>query len=376
MFENNILYEKSKYTNLLPRSYPQKDTPLLLYGPPKSGKTSLALQYAKIAKNPVFIDCADMRFSTQEAKTDLLKLFLEKGFDLLVVDNYGKGLTLPNFSNIILITNAPFSNDFHAKNTNDLNKSLASPQEKMKQEMILPLSFREFVSFSKTQRLEGIFSTFLKSGNLPEMPFLLESKHSARNQEIIRLAYPRHTEIFLELVGFQGRVFSTLGLLAKLKPYLKTSKDTVYAFVENLKSQGSIFLLPHSDFSSGAKSKLYLYNFALPYSLIKTPNFQHIFENMIFCELLIKYGAFGYAFDSKNKHSKNVINYNDECDFLINDIAYLAMPFPNETLLKARLDKLTNAYKKIIVISIEHSQKHKDYEIQSFIDFALDDEGL
>ena len=370
MFETNILYEKSKYTNLLPRSYPQKDTPLLLYGPPKSGKTSLVLQYAKMAKNPVFIDCADMRFGVQEAKTDLLKLFLEKGFDLLVVDNYDKGLTLPNFSNIILITNMPFASDSHTK---DLNISL-----KLHQEMILPLSFREFVSFSKTQRLEGIFSTFLKSGNLPEMPFLLESKHSARNQEIIRLAYPKHTEIFLELVRFQGRVFSTRGLLAKLKPYFKTSKDTLYAFVEHLKAQGSIFLLPHSDFASGVKSKLYLYNFALPYSLIKTPYFQHIFENMIFCELLIKYGAFGYydEFGYKNTPSKVALRYNDECDFLINDIAYLAMPFPNETLLKARLDKLTNVYKKVIVISIEHSYKHKDYEIQSFIDFALDDEGL
>ena len=176
MFETNILYEKSKYTNLLPRSYPQKDTPLLLYGPPKSGKTSLALQYAKVAKNPVFIDCADMRFGVQEAKTDLLKLFLEKGFDVLVVDNYDKNLTRPNFSNIILITNMPFASDSHAKNTDDLNIPFASPKETMRKEMILPLSFREFVSFSKTQRLEGIFSTFLKSGNLPEMPFLLESK--------------------------------------------------------------------------------------------------------------------------------------------------------------------------------------------------------
>ena len=376
MLESNILYEQSKASPaLLPRPYPQKNTPLLLYGPPKSGKTSLALEYAKNAKNAkraVFVDCADMRFCLESTQKELLKAFLEKSFDLLVVDNYDISafselsksvLALPNLSNIILICAAPICDEQH------LSKYLTH----LTQVRVLPLSFREFVGFSKAQKLESIFSTFLKSGNLPEMPFLAESKHTARNQEIIRLAYQKHARIFQEILDFQGRNFSSYSLLRKTKSSLKTSKDTIYAFIERLKSQQSIFLLPHTQ--NRSKPKLYLYNFALPYALSASPHFQHIFENMVFCELLLKYDSpFSQVAQTTSSKPKSLISYDEECDFLVNDIAYIVMPFPNKTLLKARLQKLTKDYKKVIFISIEHSQKQGEYEVQSFIDFALDDE--
>lgn len=396
MLESNILYEQSRASSaFLPRSYPQKDTPLLIYGPPKSGKTSLALEYAKNAKNAkriVFVDCADMRFCLEDTQKELLKAFLEKAFDLLVVDNYDISspafslsskpslissaestlsrtttLTLPNLSNIILVCASPICDK------QGLSKYLAHHFAHLRQMRVLPLSFREFVSFSKAQKLESIFSTFLKSGNLPEMPFLTESKHTARNQEIIRLAYQKHARIFQEILDFQGQNFSAYSLLRKLKPSLKTSKDTIYAFIESLKSQQSIFLLPHTQ--NRSKPKLYLYNFALPYALSASPHFQHIFENMVFCELLLKYSnPFSEITQAKSSTPKSLISYDEECDFLVNDIAYIVMPFANDTLLKARLQKLTKKYKKVIFISIEHSEKQSEYEVQSFIDFALDDE--
>lgn len=396
MLESNILYEQSRASSaFLPRSYPQKDTPLLIYGPPKSGKTSLALEYAKNAKNAkriVFVDCADMRFCLEDTQKELLKAFLEKAFDLLVVDNYDISspafslsskpslissaestlsrtttLTLPNLSNIILVCAAPICD------RQGLSKYITHHFAHLMQMRVLPLSFREFVSFSKAQKLESIFSTFLKSGNLPEMPFLTESKHTARNQEIIRLAYQKHARIFQEILDFQGQNFSAYSLLRKLKPSLKTSKDTIYAFIESLKSQQSIFLLPHTQ--NRSKPKLYLYNFALPYALSASPHFQHIFENMVFCELLLKYSnPFSEITQAESSTPKSPISYDEECDFLVNDIAYIVMPFPNDTLLKARLQKLTKKYKKVIFISIEHSEKQSEYEVQSFIDFALDDE--
>lgn len=394
MLESNILYEQSRASYaFLPRPYPQKDTPLLIYGPPKSGKTSLALEYAKNVKNAkrvVFVDCADMRFCIEDTQKELLKAFLEKAFDLLVVDNYDISslafsssskpqlisslkanssrtttptLTLPNLSNIILVCANPICD----------RQGLSQYFAHLRQVRVLPLSFREFVSFSKAQKLESIFSTFLKSGNLPEMPFLTESKHTARNQEIIRLAYQKHARIFQEILDFQGQNFSAYSLLRKTKSSLKTSKDTIYAFIESLKSQQSIFLLPHTQ--NRSKPKLYLYNFALPYALSASPHFQHIFENMVFCELLLKYSnPFSEITQAKSSTQKPLISYDEECDFLVNDIAYIVMPFPNDTLLKARLQKLTKKYKKVIFISIEHSEKQSEYEVQSFIDFALDDE--
>lgn len=394
MLESNILYEQSRASYaFLPRPYPQKDTPLLIYGPPKSGKTSLALEYAKNVKNAkrvVFVDCADMRFCIEDTQKELLKAFLEKAFDLLVVDNYDISslafsssskpqltsslkanssrtttptLTLPNLSNIILVCANPICD----------RQGLSQYFAHLRQVRVLPLSFREFVSFSKAQKLESIFSTFLKSGNLPEMPFLTESKHTARNQEIIRLAYQKHARIFQEILDFQGQNFSAYSLLRKTKSSLKTSKDTIYAFIESLKSQQSIFLLPHTQ--NRSKPKLYLYNFALPYALSASPHFQHIFENMVFCELLLKYSnPFSEIIQAKSSTPKPLISYDEECDFLVNDIAYIVMPFPNDALLKARLQKLTKKYKKVIFISIEHSEKQSEYEVQSFIDFALDDE--
>lgn len=394
MLESNILYEQSRASYaFLPRPYPQKDTPLLIYGPPKSGKTSLALEYAKNAKNAkrvVFVDCADMRFCIEDTQKELLKAFLEKAFDLLVVDNYDisslafnlsskpslissaestlsrtatPALTLPNISNIILVCANPICD----------RQGLSQYFAHLRQVRVLPLSFREFVSFSKAQKLESIFSTFLKSGNLPEMPFLTESKHTARNQEIIRLAYQKHARIFQEILDFQGQNFSAYSLLRKTKSSLKTSKDTIYAFIESLKSQQSIFLLPHTQ--NRSKPKLYLYNFALPYALSASPHFQHIFENMVFCELLLKYSnPFSEITQAKSSTQKPLISYDEECDFLVNDIAYIVMPFPNDALLKARLQKLTKKYKKVIFISIEHSERQSEYEVQSFIDFALDDE--
>lgn len=391
MLESNILYEQSRASYaFLPRPYPQKDTPLLIYGPPKSGKTSLALEYAKNAKRVVFVDCADMRFCIEDTQKELLKAFLEKAFDLLVVDNYDisslafssssspqlisslkanssrttmSTLTLPNLSNIILVCANPICD----------RQGLSQYFAHLRQVRVLPLSFREFVSFSKAQKLESIFSTFLKSGNLPEMPFLTESKHTARNQEIIRLAYQKHARIFQEILDFQGQNFSAYSLLRKTKSSLKTSKDTIYAFIESLKSQQSIFLLPHTQ--NRSKPKLYLYNFALPYALSASPHFQHIFENMVFCELLLKYSnPFSEITQAKSSTPKSLISYDEECDFLVNDIAYIVMPFPNDALLKARLQKLTKKYKKVIFISIEHSEKQSEYEVQSFIDFALDDE--
>lgn len=399
MLESNILYEQSRASSaFLPRPYPQKDTPLLIYGPPKSGKTSLALEYAKNAKRIVFVDCADMRFCLEDTQKELLKAFLEKAFDLLVVDNYDisslalspsskpsltssaestlsrtatPALTLPNLSNIIIVCASPICDKQGLSKypTHHFAHHLAH----LRQMRVLPLSFREFVSFSKAQKLESIFSTFLKSGNLPEMPFLTESKHTARNQEIIRLAYQKHARIFQEILDFQGQNFSAYSLLRKLKPSLKTSKDTIYAFIESLKSQQSIFLLPHTQ--NRSKPKLYLYNFALPYALSASPHFQHIFENMVFCELLLRYSnPFSEIAQAKSSTPKSLISYDEECDFLVNDIAYIVMPFPNDALLKARLQKLTKKYKKVIFISIEHSEKQSEYEVQSFIDFALDDE--
>ena len=391
MLESNILYEQSRASYaFLPRPYPQKDTPLLIYGPPKSGKTSLALEYAKNAKRVVFVDCADMRFCIEDTQKELLKAFLEKAFDLLVVDNYDisslafssssspqlisslkanssrttmSTLTLPNLSNIILVCANPICD----------RQCLSQYFAHLRQVRVLPLSFREFVSFSKAQKLESIFSTFLKSGNLPEMPFLTESKHTARNQEIIRLAYQKRARIFQEILDFQGQNFSAYSLLRKTKSSLKTSKDTIYAFIESLKSQQSIFLLPHTQ--NRSKPKLYLYNFALPYALSASPHFQHIFENMVFCELLLKYSnPFSELTQAESSTQKPLISYDEECDFLVNDIAYIVMPFPNDALLKARLQKLTKKYKKVIFISIEHSEKQSEYEVQSFIDFALDDE--
>ncbi|STQ83832.1 AAA family ATPase [Helicobacter fennelliae] len=348
----HTFYEKTKNFSIFPRSSMPKNKKLLLYGPPRSGKTSIALELANSAKKVLYIDGSDIRFRIAEAQSTLLKLFLEKRFDFLIIDNFSPNIPLPNTSNIILIT----------PQIAHLPESILSTFTIQK---ILPLTFQEYVSFTKKSlSLESIFSNFLKEGNIPEIPFLPEFKKLERNQEIVKLRFSQDLNIFCSLLSYQAQKFSIYNFYTILKQHTKISKDRIYHFIQTLDEEGIIAKVPH--ISANQPQKLYFYNFALPYFISAQPNFQAIFENLIYCELA---------------RSATSIYYDEYCDFLVDDCVYCATPFPTQHTIAQKLSQIQSTHstiKKIIFITIKAQEPqtppHHKYSIINFIDFALNDE--
>ena len=340
---SNTFYEKIKGFTIFPRSFMPKEQKLILLGPPKSGKTSIALELARNFKHPVFIDCADTRLDIKQTSNALLKLFLERKFDLLIVDNFAPAFSLPNFAHIVLTANS----------ITQIPESILSS---FALKSILPLKFEEYVSFSKGSRpLESIFSHFLKEGNLPEISFLPEFKKLERNQEILKLHFLGDFELFLPLLSYQAKPFSTHNFYIYLKQKFKISKDRIYRFMQTLIESKITILLSH--ITTNQPKKLYFYNFAIPYILSSRPNFQAIFENLILCELL---------------HRQTQIFYSDDCDFVSDECAYFAMPFPSSQLIESKLAQMAHQYKHTFFITTNATNTtYQNYSILSFIDFTL-----
>lgn len=339
--------EKSRNFTIFPRSYAIKQTKIILYGAPKSGKTSLALDLARHCNCPIFIDCADPRFLLDSTQKTLLELFVEKRFDMLIIDNYTPTLQLPNYPKTIITSPTPM-------------RIPESIRNNFSTQLISPLNFEEYVSFSKSARLETIFANFLKEGNLPEILFLPEFKRLIRRQEIITLRFKEDVSIIAFLLTYQAKTFSVYNAFCHLKQYQKISKDRIYAFIQTMIDEGFLFLLPHANRKE--TKKLYFYDFSLPYALLPLPDFGAIFENLIFCELI----------------RRNLpISYDDTCNFILDSLAIFATPFPNPVLVESKLSALSHPYDNVLFISIETTKpptKHKNgtYSIISFIDFALE----
>lgn len=336
--------EQIKGFNIYPRAFSPKGENIFLYGAPGVGKTSIALDSARNFKKIVYIDCLDSRLNLNDIKESLLKLFLEKKFDFLIVDNYDDNFIIPNFNNTILISS--------------LDSSYIKNYKKFK---ILPLSFEEYLSFNKrTLSTESMFSNFIKEGNLVESTFLPDFKKTKRNVEVLKLAFKENFELFRALVSYQNLNFSINNFYTHLKLKIKISKDRLYAFMDYLIKSGSIYLIPYlySKHSKNSAKKLFLYNFALPYMLNSAPNLQAILNNLLLCELL---------------HKKEEIFYSDDCDFYMNETAFLVMPFANKEAIEYKASILSHKYNKVVILTMENilTSTQKNVSVNSFLQFLL-----
>ncbi len=330
----SIFIQKTQGLTIFPRRFGIKEGKTHLYGPPKSGKTSLALHFAKNFKYPIYIDYQDPRNNIESLSQELLKFFLEKKLDLLIIDNYVPKFNLPNIKNIILITPSPatyIQNNFHSK-------------------QILPLSFEEYISVNKEQiPLNQLLNTFIKTGNLPELITTPEYQKISRIQEITQLIFKDDLPILYALLSYQSHTFSTNQLYIQLKKHIKISKDKLYALISDLELQGFLTLI--NDKKQNNKT-LYFYNFALPYALSPSPNFQAIFENMVFLEL-----------KSQNPH-ETIFKENNS--FILQNSRFYALAFPNPSLL----EKIAKNFPSSIIIAINQAE-YKNLQILDFISFAL-----
>ncbi|PAF47302.1 hypothetical protein BKH46_04255 [Helicobacter sp. 12S02634-8] len=344
--EQNFI-EKTQGFSILPRRFGLGANKIHLFGPPKSGKTSIALDFARLFKKPAYFDCKDPRTDTEAIKPILLKLYLEKKIDILIIDNFPQDFSLPNLENMILITHSqttPIPEGFVSKS-------------------ITPLSFEEYISFDKKNlSINTLFNHFLKDGNLPEIQALNDYQKIPRRQEITTLAFGNAAQLFQNLISYQAHKISTNQLYTQIKKHTKISKDTIYQSIATFQKDQAIYLLPHHKDKSQNK-KLYFYDFSLPYAFASLKSFQAIFENMVFLELSYKNTNLSYA---------------EGCDFLTQDAhAYIALAFPTAAAIDEKITKIQKIFSHITIITINYEASAQTpygrWEAVSFINFALQD---
>ncbi len=337
-----------------PLSNPPSSDKICLLGPMKSGKTTFALKLAKDFKNPVYLNYNDMRLNKNILSSWLLKWHLEKKMDLLILDNIERlDFSLPKLPKIILIPN-------HLTPITEKDFSLR---------YALGLSFKEYGSFFKPNTPKNtLFNRFLRDGNALDSLFIEnEQEKILKKQENIKLAFQTYAPLMAKICAHQSKFVSAFYLYTQFKKELKTSKDTLYKFLHTLEKQRILFLVP--DFESH-KTKLYLCDFALPYSLTPSPSLLSVFENMVFLELYKQFPSHElYSHDNgifilQNPTSK---------------LALIAHAFPTPHFLEKQLLWChKHGFLKIAVVSINApiSATNTPYKHLNFIDFSLDIQSI
>ncbi|GAA8669044.1 ATP-binding protein [Helicobacter pylori] len=337
-----------------PLSNPPSSDKICLLGPMKSGKTTFALKLAKNFKNHVYLNYNDMRLNKNILSSWLLKWHLEKKMDLLILDNIERlDFSLPKLPKIILIPN--YLSPIMEK---DFSLCYA-----------LGLSFKEYTSFFKPNTPKNtLFNRFLRDGNALDSLFIEnEQEKILKKQENIKLAFQTHAPLMAKICAHQSKFVSAFYLYTQFKKELKTSKDTLYKFLHALEKQRTLFLIPSFE---NHKTKLYLCDFALPYSLTPNPSLLSVFENMVFLELYKQFPNYElYSHDNGIFILRNPTG----------KLALIAHAFPTPHFLEKQLSWChEHGFFNIVVVSINApiSATNPPYKHLNFIDFSLDIQSI
>ncbi len=330
---------------------PHSSDKICLLGPMKSGKTTFALKLAKGFKNPVYINYNDMRLNKNILSSWLLKWHLEKKMDLLILDHIDRlDFSLPKLPKIVLIPNylSPIT-------ASDCSLRYA-----------LGLDFKEYSRFFKPNTPKNtLFNRFLRDGNALDSLFVEnEPEKILKKQENIKLIFQAYAPLMAKICSYQSKFVSAFYLYTQLKKELKISKDTLYKFLHALEKQRIIFLVPSFE---NNKNKLYLCDFALPYSLTPSPSLLNIFENMVFLELYKQFPN-----DELYSHDNGIFILRENAT---NKLALIAHAFPTPHFLEKQLLWChQHGFLKIVIVSINApiSATHAPYKHLNFIDFSLD----
>ncbi|GAA8172343.1 ATP-binding protein [Helicobacter pylori] len=328
---------------------------ICLLGPMKSGKTTFALKLAKVFKNPVYINYNDMRLNKNILSSWLLKWHLEKKMDLLILDRIERlDFSLPKLPKIVLIPNylSPIT-------TPDCSLCYA-----------LGLDFKEYTSFFKPNTPKNtLFNRFLRDGNALDSLFIENEKEKIlKKQENIQLIFQAYAPLMAKICSHQSKFVSAFYLYTQLKKELKISKDTLYKFLHALEKQRIIFLVPSFE---NHKTKLYLCDFALPYSLTPSPSLLNVFENMVFLELYKQFPNYElYSHDN----GIFILHKNST-----NKLALIAHAFPTPHFLEKQLSWChQHGFLNIAIVSINAPipATNTPYKHLNFIDFSLDIQSI
>ncbi len=338
-----------------PLSNPPSSDKICLLGPMKSGKTTFALKLAKDFKNPVYLNYNDMRLNQNILSSWLLKWHLEKKMDLLILDRIDRlDFSLPKLPKIILIPN-------YLSPITAPNFSLC---------YALGLNFKEYTHFFKPNTPKNtLFNRFLRDGNALDSLFTEnEQEKILKKQENIQLIFQTYAPLMAKICAYQSKFVSAFYLYTQFKKELKISKDTLYKFLHALENQRILFLVPSFE---NNKTKLYLCDFALPYSLTPSPSLLSVFENMVFLELYKQFPSHELC-----SHDNGIFILRKNST---NKLALIAHAFPTPHFLEKQLSWChEHGFLNIVVVSINApiSATNPPYKHLNFIDFSLDIQSI
>ncbi|MCF6172447.1 MAG: ATP-binding protein [Campylobacteraceae bacterium] len=327
----------------------------ILYGPKKSGKTHLIIDYLqKFAQNEwLYIDFEDVRVDTTNITSEKLNDFIKKhNIKILVLDNFDFSFTIPKCDEIIITT--------------DIKLIKLSGFYQMS---IYPLDFEEFIAFDQKHfNIEQLFNIFSNKGGLPEIVLYAEENFHIKMQKLAKEIFPNQKEflIFKKFCELQSTKVSLYQIFSQLKSKIKISKDFLYNVSQNLQDKEFIYLLKKYKQEKAGK-KVYIYDFAIKNGLTFKKDFLKRFENMVFLELY--------------KREKNLY-YSEYINFFIEDKneAVICSPFTQMQTMKTKMKNKANHFsslkiKKIWIITLGNvgnfTQDDINYTLIPFWDWVL-----
>ncbi len=348
-----ILYaQEFKKPSFYPRKFSFKQDKTLLYGPKKSGKTTIIYEYLSSKKKGSFLymDFDDLRLS-QAILFGLPNFLTKHHITLLVLENFDFSFKIPPCPEVIITTTVP------------------REIEGFTQEILYPLDFEEFIAFEKRQTtIESTFNDFATWGTYPSVVLSHKEGFTKFFQEHIQLICdsPLEFTILRHFALAQGESISPFTLFNDIKVFHKISKDKFYAIVKKLQEEKSIFLVEKFAMPRADK-KVYLVDFAIKSVLTFEKDFTKRFENIIFLELL---------------KSHEAIYFTDLLDFYLpyHDKAIVAMPFLPSSMIKSKLSRLGKELQKyhiqtLTILTLEYEEQfyHDSVlvEVLPFWDWAL-----
>lgn len=302
----------------------------IIYGGSKSGKSYLVYDYLSNfdPDEYLYIDFNHLKINNLSFYNNVQTFIEEHNIKVLALDNFDINLPLPKCDSIIITTNQ----QYYLNNFETIKLSATD--------------FEEFLLFDKHQNITTSFNYFLKYGNLIQTIILDELHKSIQLRNHIRLLANDKTELFIlkNIIKNCGEVKSANQLYLLLKKEIKLSKDRFYKYFQDLEDQGIISFLAKYNHKKAAK-KLFCYNHALIDQVNIKKQFNNIFTNMIYLELI-------------NDHDE--IYYDDHIDFYIpsqNKIV-LAIPFFIGMQISPKVLAFIeeNNIKKITIVTVSNEQ--------------------
>ncbi len=368
--------------NFNPRRFGIHAQKVHIFGAPQSGKTSIALNFARGFKNPLYMDFADLRNTDELIRQTLLKSAIEKKVDLLILDNVPSDFNAHFGVEVAVITIAQTKmnrgdsganrsvdskanrGDFGANRIDSSVNRVADLNTDFVPLEILPLNFEEFISFdSQNLNLNELFERFIKFGNLPFVLSLRDWQKLEAKQKMLFNALGQDMDIFLTLMRFQSSAVSVFQLYNILKKDGKMSKDRIYGVISDFVRRGILRSARHLT-KPKAPKKAYFFDFSVKSAVSYERNFMASFENMVFLEILGRKGA-----DSD-------IFYSDKIPLICDKDCFFLMPFKSKEVIAETLKSVDfmGFTPRVITIDLndEIVVKGRKVRLISFINFALD----